>query len=58
MADVIRIEDRLVRAPPKPSMGPVAPGNAVVLLFTGIRYERLDSGATPLEPVPDKAKKH
>jgi hypothetical protein len=60
MAEVIRIEDRLTRAPPKPAMGPVAPSNAVVLLFTGIRYERLDGdhGATPPQPVPDQTKKH
>jgi len=60
MAEVIRIEDRLTRAPPKPAMGPVAPSNAVILLFTGIRYERLDGhrGATPPKPVPDQTKKH
>lgn len=65
MAEVIRIEDRLTRAPPKPAMGPVAPSNAVILLFTGIRYERLDGhrgdghrGKTPPKPVPDQSKKH
>ncbi|WP_426228585.1 hypothetical protein [Pararhizobium sp. DWP3-4] len=60
MADVIRLEERLVRAPPKPSMGPVAPGNAVILLFTGIRYERLDGhpGHVPAKKTPGSAKKH
>ncbi|WP_438749484.1 hypothetical protein [Pararhizobium sp. O133] len=60
MAEVIRIEDRLVRSPPKPSMGPVVPSNAVILLFTGIRYERLDGhpGGAPAKPVPSRAKKH
>ncbi len=60
MAEVIRLEDRVVRAPPKPSMGPVAPSNAVILLFTGIRYERLDDhpGGTPAKPAHGKAKKH
>ena len=59
MAEVIRIEDRLTRAPPKPAMGPVPPGNAVILLFTGIRYERLDGyrSATP-KPAPGQPKKH
>jgi hypothetical protein len=60
MAEVIRLEDRLVRAPPKPSMGPIAPSKAVILLFTGIRYERLDGhpGNTPAKPAPSTAKKH
>ena len=60
MADVIRLEDRLVRAPPKPSMGPIAPSNAVILVFTGIRYERLDGhpGGAPVKPSEGKAKKH
>ncbi|WP_139093150.1 hypothetical protein [Pararhizobium polonicum] len=64
MAEVIRLEDRLTRAPPKPSMGPMAPGKAVILLFTGIRYERLDGhpGDAPAKPArgpaQDKAKKH
>ncbi|MCV9997760.1 hypothetical protein OE766_05830 [Pararhizobium sp. YC-54] len=66
MADVIRLEDRLVRAPPKPSMGPIAPSNAVILLFTGIRYERLDGHpddtlskpAPGAKPAPGRAKKH
>lgn len=60
MADVIRIEDRLTRSPPKPSMGPVAPSDAVILLFTGIRYERLDvmSSAAPAKSSPETAKTH
>jgi len=60
MAEVIRLEERLVRAPPKPSMGPVAPSNAVILLFTGIRYERLDGhpGHVPEQPAPGRAGKH
>jgi hypothetical protein len=60
MAEVIRIEDRLTRVPAKPVTGPVAPSNAVILLFTGIRYERLDGhrGAMPLKPFPDHSKKH
>ncbi|WP_455272268.1 hypothetical protein [Rhizobium herbae] len=60
MADVIRLEDRVVRPPPKPSMGPIAPSNAVILLFTGIRYERLDGhpGDTPAKKAPGRAKKH
>lgn len=60
MAEVIRIEDRLVRAPPKPSMGPVVPSNAVILLFTGIRYERLDgrTGDIPPRPAKGNSKKH
>lgn len=64
MAEVIRLEDRLVRAPPKPSMGPVVPSSAVILLFTGIRYERLDGHPdnTPAKPArgsaQGKAKKH
>ncbi|MBP1859763.1 hypothetical protein [Rhizobium herbae] len=60
MAEVIRLEDRLVRAPPKPSMGAVVPGKAVILLFTGIRYERLDGhpGGAPVKPAEGKAKKH
>jgi len=60
MAEVISLEDRLVRAPPKPSMGPIAPSNAVILLFTGIRYERLDGhpGDVPEKKTPGRAKKH
>ncbi|WP_428427975.1 hypothetical protein [Pararhizobium sp.] len=60
MAEVISLEDRLVRAPPKPSMGPIAPSNAVILLFTGIRYERLDGhpGDLPSKKTPGRAKKH
>lgn len=60
MAEVISLEDRLVRAPPKPSMGPIAPSNAVILLFTGIRYERLDGhpGYVPEKKTPGRAKKH
>jgi hypothetical protein len=32
----------------------------VILLFTGIRYERLDGhpGNTPAKPAPSTAKKH
>lgn len=60
MAEVIRIEDRLVRAPPKSSMGPIAPSNAVILLFTGIRYERLDGhpSGTPAKPAQGNSKTH
>lgn len=59
MADVIRLEDRVSRSPPKPSMGPVVASNAVILMFTGIRYERLGGPvSTPLLNPPDKAKKH
>lgn len=59
MADVIRLEDRVSRSPPKPSMGPVIANNAVILLFTGIRYERLGGQVgQPLLTPPDKAKKH
>lgn len=60
MAEIIRLEDRLVRAPPKPSMGPIVPQKAEILLFTGIRYERLDghpAGASA-KPPAGKAKKH
>ncbi|WP_156373793.1 MULTISPECIES: hypothetical protein [unclassified Rhizobium] len=59
MAEVIRIEERLTRAPPKPSMGPIAPSNAVILLFTGVRYERLDGhpGSTPAKPVSGRTRK-
>ncbi|CAN7189701.1 hypothetical protein LJR098_000449 [Rhizobium sp. LjRoot98] len=60
MAEIIRLEDRLVRAPPKPSMGPIVPSKALILLFTGIRYERLDGHPdnTPAKPAPSRAKKH
>lgn len=60
MAEVIRLEDRVTRAPPKPSMGAVVPSKAVILLFTGIRYERLDGhpDGSPAKPAQGKAKKH
>ncbi|KQY20111.1 hypothetical protein ASD31_05015 [Rhizobium sp. Root482] len=60
MADVIRIEDRLVRAPPKTGTQPAVHGDAVILMFTGIRYERLDDhpGGNPATPLRSKSKKH
>ncbi|WP_275789641.1 hypothetical protein [Pararhizobium gei] len=59
MADIIRLEDRLTRSPPKPSLGPAVANRAVILLFTGIRYERLNGQAdVPLLNPPDKAKQH
>lgn len=39
MADVVRISDRLSRAPRKAPNGLIA---AKILLFTGVRYERRD----------------
>ncbi|OCP00858.1 hypothetical protein BC374_28690 [Ensifer sp. LC13] len=50
MADVIRIQDRKVRIPPR--RPPAISGGAKVLLFTGIRYERLD-GRDPQPTAPD-----
>ncbi|WEX78363.1 hypothetical protein PYH37_003244 [Sinorhizobium numidicum] len=48
MADVIRMQDRKVKTPRRP---PVTSGGAKVLLFTGIRYERLDGrGPQPKAP--------
>ena len=44
MAEVIRIEDRQVRTPRKMTTEAAPDRNAVILMFTGIRYERLDGG--------------
>ncbi|UWU08778.1 hypothetical protein [Sinorhizobium medicae] len=55
MADVIRMQDRIVK---RPERRPVAKGGAKVLFFTGIRYERLDGrGPQPTAPVDRQAKK-
>jgi hypothetical protein len=44
MADVIRLQERLDKLPRRA----VEPCEAKILLFTGIRYERLtDEGQTP-----------
>ena len=42
MADVIRLGDRTPRTPRKSTSDQVQNNKAVILLFTGIRYERLD----------------
>ena len=39
MADVVRIQERLSRMPPRAKVWHEAP--AAVLFFTGVRYERL-----------------
>lgn len=57
MAEVIRLEDRVSRAPPKPVIGPIARREAEILLFTGIRYERLDT-LPEKTPVSGRSKKH
>lgn len=55
MADVIRMQDRKVQRPRRP---PVKSGSATVLLFTGIRYERLDGrGPQPKAPTGPRIKK-
>ncbi|PST26535.1 hypothetical protein C7U60_05445 [Mesorhizobium plurifarium] len=55
MADVIRMQDRIVK---RPRRRPVATGSAKVLFFTGIRYERLDGrGPQPTAPAGRQAKK-
>ena len=61
MADVIRIEDRQLRVPRKMAPEAAAEKKAVILLFTGIRYERLDGA--PAEniagnPAHGASKKH
>ena len=50
MADIIRIEERLSRSDRKMAMGAPAGQKAVILLFTGIRYERRDGLAEPRLP--------
>jgi hypothetical protein len=55
MADVIRIQDRKVRIPPH--RPPAISGGAKVLLFTGIRYERLDRDPQPTAPDGRRIKK-
>ncbi len=58
MADIIRIEERLQRSGRKMAMDAAAGDKAVILLFTGIRYERLDK-TTVIETPPAKTgKKH
>ncbi|MDW9373242.1 hypothetical protein GOC57_01010 [Sinorhizobium meliloti] len=55
MADVIRMQDRIVK---RPRRRPVGKGGAKVLFFTGIRYERLDGrGPQPTAPAGRQAKK-
>ncbi|MGB3812435.1 MAG: hypothetical protein WA950_04340 [Shinella sp.] len=41
MADVVRLTEWLARTPRRDTARPVAP--AQILLFTGVRYERLTS---------------
>ncbi|MBD9648680.1 hypothetical protein IB267_09980 [Ensifer sp. ENS09] len=55
MADVIRIQDRKVRIPPH--RPPAISGGAKVLLFTGIRYERVDRDPQPTAPDGRRIKK-
>ncbi|MGH6807588.1 MAG: hypothetical protein ACREEJ_12225 [Ensifer adhaerens] len=50
MADVIRMQDHKVQMPPR--RPPAISSGAKVLLFTGIRYERLD-GRDPQPTAPD-----
>ncbi|KQV44531.1 hypothetical protein ASE37_01575 [Rhizobium sp. Root268] len=58
MADIIRIEERVSRPDRKMAMDATAGHEAVILLFTGIRYERLDKGDS-IAPAPVKSgKKH
>ncbi|WP_139276000.1 hypothetical protein [Pararhizobium antarcticum] len=61
MADVIRMEGRTPRTPRK-LPGEQAPSSeAVILLFTGIRYERLDGqtdGGPAKTPLQGGRKKH
>jgi hypothetical protein len=47
MADIIRIEERLPRLSRRMPADVAAGKDAVILLFTGIRYERLDRDETP-----------
>lgn len=55
MADVIRLQERLERLPRRPS----EPCEAQILLFTGIRYERLtDERPTVTRSNATKRKKH
>jgi hypothetical protein len=56
MADVIRLQDRLDKLPKRP----VEPCEARILLFTGIRYERLTGGRDRPETRSNgtKRKKH
>ncbi len=61
MADVIRLEDRTPRIPRKSVTEQGQPNKAVILLFTGIRYERLDSqkgGGPAKTPLHGGRKKH
>lgn len=60
MAEVIRLGDRTPRTPRKLTSDQAQPNKAVILLFTGIRYERLDgpsSGPTK-SPLQGGRKKH
>lgn len=43
MADIIRIEERFQRSTRRMTADAAAGTDAVILLFTGIRYERLDT---------------
>lgn len=54
MADIIRIDERLSRPDRKMAMDRTAGHEAVILLFTGIRYERLDRSDT-IAPAPVKS---
>lgn len=56
MADVIRLQDRLGKVPRRP----VEPCEARILLFTGIRYERLtgEGGRPQTRSNGTKRKKH
>lgn len=60
MADVIRLGDRTPRAPRKLASDQAEPNKAVILLFTGIRYERLDgeTGGPAKTPLQGGRKKH
>ena len=54
MADVIRLQERLDKLPRRPA----EPHKAQILLFTGIRYERLTDERPQTRSSGTKRKKH
>jgi hypothetical protein len=54
MADVIRLQERLDKLPRRP----IEPREAQILLYTGIRYERLTDERPQTRSNGTKRKKH
>ncbi|MGF0536811.1 hypothetical protein ACQQ2Q_02375 [Agrobacterium sp. ES01] len=55
MAEVISIHERIARQRGRTS--PVDGGEAAILLFTGIRYERFEDSPAAGKPLQNKAKR-